>query len=125
MEESGFLSKVPNPAIIKNIDHGIVVNLADLVTYQKGQVVSRTLSQHKAVTLTLFAFDIGEGISTHTTPGDAMVQVLDGRAEVTIGDNIFSVEAGQAIVMPANTPHGLNAEVRFKMLLTLIKDKND
>ena len=123
MADASFLSKVPNPVTIKNIDHGKVVNLVDLVTYQEGQVVSRTLSQHKTVTLTLFAFETGEGISTHTTPGDAMVQVLDGTAEVTIGGDVFTVGTGQSIVMPANTPHGLKAKERFKMLLTLIKEK--
>ncbi len=123
MADPNFLKKVPNPVIIKNIDHGKVVSLVDLVTYQEGQVVSRTLSQHKTVTLTLFAFDVGEGISTHTTPGDAMVQVLDGTAEVTIGDEVFTVKAGESIVMPANVAHGLKSKERFKMLLTLIKEK--
>ena len=108
--------------IIKNIEHAAVVSLVDLVVYQEGQVVSRTLSQSKPVTLTLFAFAEGEGISTHSTPGDAMVQVLDGVAEVSIGDDVFTVQAGQSIVMPANTPHGLEARERFKMLLTLIKE---
>ena len=106
---------------IKNIDHNKVLNLIDLVSYQEGQVVSRTLSQVKQISLTLFAFDTGEGISTHSAPGDAMVQVLDGVAEVTIGDEVFNVGAGESIVMPANIPHGLEARERFKMLLTLIK----
>ncbi|NDV26717.1 cupin domain-containing protein [Desulfovibrio sp. JC010] len=106
---------------IKNIDHNKVLNLTDLVVYQEGQVVSRTLSQVKQISLTLFAFDAGEGISTHSAPGDAMVQVLDGVAEVTIGDDVFNVGAGESIVMPANIPHGLEARERFKMLLTLIK----
>lgn len=106
---------------IKNIDHNQVLNLTDLVVYQEGQVVSRTLSQVKHISLTLFAFDAGEGISTHSAPGDAMVQVLDGVAEVTIGDEVFNVAAGESIVMPANIPHGLEARERFKMLLTLIK----
>ncbi len=106
---------------IKNIDHNEVLTLTDLVTYQEGQVVSRTLSQVKQISLTLFAFDAGEGISTHSAPGDAMVQVLDGVAEVTIGDEVFNVSAGESIVMPANIPHGLEARERFKMLLTLIK----
>ena len=106
---------------IKNIDHNKVVNLTELVSYQDGQVVSRTLSQVKNITLTLFAFDTGEGISTHSAPGDAMVQVLDGVAEVNIDGEIFNVRAGESIVMPANIPHGLEARERFKMLLTLIK----
>lgn len=106
---------------IKNIDHNKVINLTDMVTYQAGQVVSRTLSQVKNITLTLFAFDAGEGISTHSAPGDAMVQVLDGVAEVTIADEVFNVAAGESIVMPANIAHGLEARERFKMLLTLVK----
>lgn len=109
--------------IIKNIEHAKVVELVNLVSYEEGQVVSRTLSQGKAVTLTLFAFAQGEGISTHSTPGDAMVQVLDGAAEVTIGDEVFVLNAGESIVMPADVPHGLEARERFKMLLTLIKEK--
>ncbi|WP_432738100.1 cupin domain-containing protein [Maridesulfovibrio sp. FT414] len=106
---------------IKNIDHNKVLDLTGLVTYQEGQVVSRTLSHVKNISLTLFAFDAGEGISTHSAPGDAMVQVLDGVAEVNINGEIFNVAAGEAIVMPANVPHGLEARERFKMLLTLIK----
>lgn len=106
---------------IKNIEHGKVLNLIDLVTYQEGQVVSRTLSQVGRITLTLFAFDAGEGISTHSAPGDAMVQILDGAAEVTIADEVYDVGAGESIVMPANVPHGLEARERFKMLLTLVK----
>lgn len=106
---------------IKNIDHNKVVNLSELVSYQQGQVVSRTLSQVSNITLTLFAFDAGEGISTHSAPGDAMIQVLDGVAEVDIDGEIYNVAAGESIVMPANVPHGLEARERFKMLLTLIK----
>ena len=109
---------------IKNIEQSKVVSLVDLISYQEGQVVSRTLSQVKTITLTLFAFAAGEGISTHSAPGDAMIQVLDGCAEVTIGEEVFNVSKGQSIVMPANIPHGLEAREKFKMLLTLIKEKS-
>ena len=107
--------------LIKNIDELTVVDLQDLVVYQEGQVVSRTLSQLPKITLTLFAFPAGEGLSTHKAPGDALVQVLDGEAEITIGGTPHVVKGGQSIVMPADIPHGLKAITNFKMLLTLIK----
>ncbi|MGE4505649.1 MAG: cupin domain-containing protein [Desulfovibrionaceae bacterium] len=106
---------------LKNIKHGEPLDLAELVDYQPGQVVSRTLAQPQGFNLTLFALDAGEGISTHTTPGDALVQVLDGEAEITIGGLAHKVPAGRAVVMPANVPHGLEARERFKMLLTVVK----
>lgn len=106
---------------IKNIQQSEPLSLAELVEYQDGQVVSRTLAQPGGFNLTLFALDAGEGISTHSSPGDALVQVLDGVAEITIGGFTHNVAAGQSIVMPANVPHGLEARERFKMLLTVVK----
>ena len=106
---------------MKNVDFATPLQLVDLVQYKEGQVVSRTLAQSKAVTLTLFAFHEGEGLSAHSAPGDALVQILDGTARITIGDTAHSVNAGEAIVMPANVPHALDATQRFKMLLTLVK----
>lgn len=106
---------------IKNIDFSKELNFAELVEYQEGQVVSRTLAQPKGFNLTLFALAEGEGISTHSTPGDAIVQVLDGEAEITIGGLTHTVRAGNAIVMPASIPHGLEARKAFKMLLTVVK----
>lgn len=105
---------------IKNIDFAEVVNLESLVDYQGGRVVSRTLAQGRPLSVTLFAFDKGEEISTHSAPGDAMVYILDGEAEVTIGGEKFNLQKGEAIVMPANVPHGLVARERFKMLLTVV-----
>lgn len=105
---------------IKNIDFSTVQTLTDLVAYQPGQVVSKTLAQNKAVSLTLFAFDKGEEISAHESGGDAMVVVLDGLAEITIGDGKFSVARGQTIVMPARVPHAVYAAEKFKMLLTVV-----
>ncbi|MBC8060176.1 MAG: cupin domain-containing protein [Clostridiaceae bacterium] len=107
--------------LIKNIEFSKVLDLNNLISYQESQVISRTISQTLSVNVTLFSLDKGEGISTHVTPGDAMVQILDGTAEITIDNNIFTVKAGETIIMPANVPHGLEARERFKMLLTVIK----
>lgn len=112
---------MPDNSSIKNVETSKVLNLADLVVYQEGQVVSRSLVQNPALTLTLFAFDAGEAISSHSAPGDAMIQVLEGAAKVTIADEVFQLKAGQSIVMPANVPHGVDAPERFTMLLTLVK----
>lgn len=105
---------------IKNIDFSRVVNFAELVDYQEGRVVSRTLAQGKPVSVTLFAFDKGEEISAHSSPGDAMVYILDGESEVTVGSETFTVKQGEVIVMPNGIPHGLVAKERFKMLLIVI-----
>lgn len=105
---------------IKNIDLAKVLSLESLVDYQEGRVVSRTLSQGRALSVTLFAFDKNEEISTHSAPGDAMVYLLDGEAEVTIGGEKFVMKTGDTIVMPANIPHGLVARERFKMLLIVV-----
>jgi len=107
--------------LIKNIEFSKVVNLENLISYQEAQVISRTIAQTPNVSISLFSLDKGEGISTHVTPGDAMVQVLDGEAEITIDNNIFIVKAGETIIMPSNVPHGLEARERFQMLLTVIK----
>ncbi|MBX5327617.1 MAG: cupin domain-containing protein [Candidatus Bathyarchaeia archaeon] len=97
--------------------------LAGLVEYQEGSVVSRTVIDKKAGTVTLFAFDKGEGLSEHTAPFDAMVCVLDGEAEVTIAGKPLRVRAGEMVIMPANKPHALRAVERFKMLLIMIREK--
>lgn len=96
-------------------------NMNEQVTYQPGSVVSRTLIDKKIGTLTLFAFDAGQGLSEHTAPFDAVVEVLDGTAAVTIDGTLHQVAAGQMIIMPANLPHSLKAEVPFKMLLVMIR----
>ena len=106
--------------IMKNIDLASPLSLPALVTYQEGQIVSRTLVQNRAVSLTLFAFDTGEEISSHESKGDAMVQVLDGTAKITVGDNIYQLSAGETVVMPAGVPHALEAVEPFKMLLTVV-----
>ena len=99
------------------------VGLASLVDYAEGSIVSRTLVENAAGTITLFAFDAGQGLSEHTAPFDAVVQVLDGQAELTIGGEPMTATAGQAVLMPANVPHAVKATARFKMLLTMLRAK--
>jgi len=106
--------------LIKNIEFSKVLNMENLVEYHEGQVVSRTLAQGKNVSLTLFSFDKGEEISSHMSHGDAMVYILDGEAEITIGDKVFILKKGETIVMPKGVPHALLARERFKMLLTVV-----
>ena len=96
-------------------------NLAELVHYQDGTVVSREIVKRPTGTVTLFAFAEGQGLSEHTAPFDAMVQVLDGEAEITIGSTAMRVTTGQGVVMPANVPHALHAQRRFKMMLVMIR----
>ncbi len=105
---------------LKNIDFETALNLADLVAYHNGQVVSRTLVQNKAVGITLFSFDKGEQISSHASTGDAMLMVLTGKARITIAEREHLVNAGETIVMPNNVPHAVYAEEQFKMLLTVV-----
>ena len=95
--------------------------LKKMVEYQDGSVVSKEIIKKPAGTVTLFAFDKGQGLSEHTAPFDALVNVLDGRAEVTISGKPFAVKEGEMLIMPANKPHSLQAKDRFKMLLILIK----
>jgi len=97
------------------------VNLSELIGYQEGSVVSRTIIDKKAGTVTLFAFDANQGLSEHTAPYDAMVYVLDGEVEVTIAGKPINLKAGEMTIMPANKPHALAAKTRFKMLLVMIK----
>ena len=105
---------------IKNIDFQKVLSLASLVEYQSGQVVSRTLAQGKPLSLTLFAFDKGEEISSHSSSGDALVYIIDGEAEVTIGNEKSQLKKGETIIMPAGVPHALWAKERFKMFLVVV-----
>jgi len=100
-----------------------VMELEKLVEYQQGTVVSRTLVTKEAGTITLFAFDKGEGLSEHTTPYDAMVCILEGNAKIIISKKEFHLNQGQMIIMPANEPHALHALERFKMMLIMIKSK--
>lgn len=105
---------------IKNIEPEKVQNLADLVSAEKGQVVSKTLAQNKAVSITVFAFSKGEEIATHDSTGDAMVSVLEGVGEFTVGGVKHTVKAGESLVMPAAVPHSVYAPENFKWLLTVV-----
>lgn len=106
----------------KNAFAGSVIDPRALVAYQDGAVVSRALVTKKAGTITAFAFDAGEGLSEHTAPYDAAVQVLEGEAEITVGGRPYTLAAGEMIVMPATIPHALFARVPFKMLLVMIHE---
>lgn len=108
-------------SFIKNIVSSEPHVLAELVDYEEGRVVSRTFAQNKSLSLTLFAFDVDEGLSTHTAAGDAFVQVLDGEASITIGEKDVVVRTGEVVVMPASVPHSVHAQERFKMLLVVVK----
>ena len=103
-------NKNTNPVILK--EH---------IQYGDGSVVSKTILAKKTGTVTLFAFDKGQHLSEHTTPFDALVHVVDGEAELTIGGEKINVSSGQFVIMPANIPHAVNASQRFKMLLTMIR----
>lgn len=97
------------------------VQVIDLIAYQAGSVVSLEIISRPMGTVTLFAFDAGQGLSEHTAPFDAMVSVLDGQVEITISGKKYALKTGDMIVMPANQPHALKALARFKMLLIMIK----
>jgi quercetin dioxygenase-like cupin family protein len=98
-----------------------VLHMADLVTYQDGAVVSRQITKAESGNVTLFAFDQEQGLSEHTAPFDALAHVLEGEAEIIISGQPFRLRTGDAIIMPADEPHGLQAITRFKMLLTMIR----
>ncbi len=105
---------------IKNIPHEQVIDLAGQVSVQPGQIVSKTLAQNPAVSLTLFAFSQGEEIGTHDSAGDAMVTVLEGTGKFTVNGKEYLLQTGQALVMPAKKPHAVFAQTDFKMLLTVV-----
>ena len=98
-----------------------VVRLGDLVNYQTGAVVSRTLVKRQSGTITVFAFDEGQGLSEHAAAFDALVQIIEGKAEISIAGKPFTLQGGEAILLPANQPHALTALTPFKMLLTMIR----
>ncbi|NYB27496.1 MAG: cupin domain-containing protein [Methanobacteriaceae archaeon] len=100
---------------------GKTLKIVDLIEYQEGAVVSREIIRKETGTVTIFAFDKGEGLSEHTAPFDAMVQVVDGKAEIIIDGKSNILDAGEMIIMPANIPHALNALERYKMVLTMIR----
>ena len=99
------------------------VNLTGLIEYQAGSVVSRTIIDKKAGTVTLFAFDEGQGLSEHTAPYDALVYILDGEADITLSGKPVRLKKGELTIMPADEPHALTAVTKFKMLLTMIRSQ--
>ena len=103
----------------KNIEKQKSLKLKDMVDYQAGQVVSRTLVQNSSVSMTLFSFDEGEESSTHASGGDAMVTVLEGKGRFTVGGEVFILEEGETLIMPKDVPHAVFGEERFKMQLTV------
>lgn len=106
--------------LIKNMEPAQAIAFKSLVEYGAGQVISRTLSQGKHVSVTLFAFDSGEEISSHASEGDALVYILEGTASITVGQETHTVREGEAILMPAQINHALLAAERFKMLLVVV-----
>jgi len=97
------------------------LDLPNLIEYSDNSVVSKTLIDTEVGTITLFSFDVGQGLSEHAAPYDAFVQIIDGEAEIIIGGNPLHVATGQMVIMPANVPHALKATQKFKMLLTMIR----
>lgn len=106
--------------MLKNIDKAQALVLKNQVAYQQGQVVSKTLAQNQALSITLFSFDKGEGISAHKSKGDAFVTCLDGKGKITIDDKEYFLTEGRSIVMPAGHPHAVYGEMQFKMLLVVV-----
>lgn len=105
---------------MKNIQQATVLTLKDQIAYQPGQVVSKTLAQNEALSITLFSFDKGEEISTHASDGDAFVTCLDGVGKITIDGETYLLHEGESIVMPAGHPHAVYGEEAFKMLLVVV-----
>jgi quercetin dioxygenase-like cupin family protein len=99
-----------------------ILNLAEMVSYQTGSVVSRQITKADAGNVTLFAFDEGQELSEHTAPFDALVHVLEGEAEIIISGKSYHLKAGDVIIMPADQPHAIKASGQFKMLLTMIRN---
>lgn len=103
----------------KNIEKQVKLQLKDLVDYQEGQVVSKTLVQNDQVSMTIFSFDKGEEISTHAAGGDSMVTVLEGTGRFTVNGEIFILNAGETLIMPKDIPHAVYGEEKFKMQLVV------
>lgn len=119
-----YLCNVPNVNSMKSeFETGRKANLAELIEYSSEAIVSKTLIRKDSGTVTLFAFDQGQGLSEHTAPFDAMVQIVDGEGVIIIDKKEYSLSQGEFIIMPGNVPHAVDARVKFKMLLTMIKSK--
>ena len=105
----------------RTFEKGILLNFKELIDYSDGGVVSKQVLKNAAGNITLFSFDKEEGLTPHTSPYDALVEILDGEAEISIAEEKFVLIQGESIILPANVEHGLHATERFKMLLTMIK----
>jgi quercetin dioxygenase-like cupin family protein len=105
----------------KAVEKAPTMKMTSLVEYQEGSIVSRTLIDKKAGTVTFFAFDEGQGLSEHVAPYDALISVLDGEAEVALSEKVYRVKEGEMAILPANKPHALKAIRKFKMMLVMIK----
>lgn len=119
MEEKKVV-KIQKKTLIKNIEKAKVLTLADELPYSDGQIISKTLAQNSAVSITLFSFEKGEEISTHESGGDAFVTCLDGVGLITIDGKDYELHKGESIVMPAHHPHAVRGKERFKMILTVV-----
>ena len=106
--------------IMKNMKKAEIVKLKEQVSYQEGQIISKTLVQNQAVSMTIFSFDKDEEISTHESEGDALVTCLDGKGKITIAGTDYELLEGESIVMPAKLPHAVYALEQFKMLLVVV-----
>ncbi len=113
--------KPETPSTPKGLPGAQVAQVLELVNYQDGAVVSREVVKKSTGSVTIFAFDEGQGLSEHTAPFDALVQVLEGEAEISIAGNPHRLHCGEMILMPAGQPHALKAHARFKMILTMIR----
>lgn len=107
--------------IINKFEHSTTYNFADAIDYAPGGVVSKQVVKTERGNVTLFAFDKGQGLSEHSAPFDALVQVIDGKCEITIGGKPYVLASNESIIMPANIPHALKAVESFKMILTMIR----
>ena len=119
IHENAMIKTARRAKMYKNIAKQEKLELKNLVDYQQGQVVSRTLVQNDFVSMTIFSFDKGEEISTHAAGGDAMVTVLEGKGRFTVADEVFYLETGETLIMPKDIPHAVYGEERFKMQLVI------
>ena len=121
MKKTGYNIIIQNEGDFLTLNTSEIINIDSLIEYQKKSVVSTEIIKKETGTVTLFAFDENEGLSEHSAPFDALVQVIDGTLELTIDGNLYTLNKGEMIIMPANIPHALHAKTRFKMILTMIK----
>lgn len=109
---------------LKNIDYKSVVKMKDLIDYSEGSISSKTVVQRAEFSMSLVAFDDGEGLSKHTAPGDAFVYAIEGEAVITLGNEKFNIKEGETLIMPANIPHQVDAVSRYKMMLVVVKPRS-